>query len=105
MTEPTPVEQAEAAVREAQTDTVAVQLALAAVELAKAATAQQQTATQPAAPAPQFDARKWWTIGGLGIAGGLVASLFAVAVAVGAVSVAILALVLRGLWADYQKGK
>ncbi|GEK03495.1 hypothetical protein [Streptomyces sp. 1-11] len=99
------LEKAEAAVEEAQTDTVAVQLALAAVELAKVAAAQQQ-APAPAAPAKEpFDTRKWVTLGGLGIAAGLVASLFAVAVAIGAVSVAILALVLRGLWADYLKGK
>jgi S-DNA-T family DNA segregation ATPase FtsK/SpoIIIE len=64
-----------------------------------------QQATQQQAPAPQpvrqeFDARKWLTIGGLGIAGGLVASLFAIAVAIGAVSVAILALVLRSIAAS-----
>ncbi|MET7779584.1 hypothetical protein ABZU94_29810 [Streptomyces mirabilis] len=98
-----PLTKAEAAVRAAETDTVAVQLALAAVELAKAATAQQQTAAQPPAPAPQFDSRKWLTIGGLCIAGGLVGALFAMAVAIGAVSVAILALVLRSLWRDIQR--
>jgi 4-amino-4-deoxy-L-arabinose transferase-like glycosyltransferase len=102
MTEPTPLAKAEAAVRHAETDTVAVQLALAAVELAKAATAQQQPAQQ-AAPQQQFDSKKWLTIGGLAIVGGLVASLFAVAVAIGAVSVAILALVLRAMWRDFQK--
>ncbi|MGQ4358882.1 hypothetical protein [Streptomyces sp. SAS_272] len=99
------VEKAEAAVRAAEVDSVAVQLALAAVELAKAATAQREAVAPPPAPASKFDARKWWTIGGLGIAGGLVASLFAVAVAIGAVSVAILALVLRSLWRDFQKGR
>jgi hypothetical protein len=67
-----------------------------------------QQATQQQAPAPQparqdFDAKKWLTIGGLGIVGGLVAALFAVAVAIGAVSVAILALVLRSIWSDIQK--
>jgi hypothetical protein len=66
----------------------------------------QQQPQQPApAPRPEFDTKKWVTLGFLGIAGGLVASLFAVAVAIGAVSVAILALVLRGLWADFQKGR
>ncbi|MGQ4402546.1 hypothetical protein ACN6K4_003328 [Streptomyces hayashii] len=98
------VDKAEAAVREAQTDTVAVQLALAAVELAKAATAQQQAPAPVAQKATtEFDTKKWLTIGGLGIAGGLVASLFAVAVAIGAVSVAILALVLRSIWHDMQR--
>ena len=65
----------------------------------------QQQPQQPAAPAQPFDTKKWVTLGTLGIAAGLVASLFAIAVAIGAVSVAILALVLRGLWADFQRGK
>jgi hypothetical protein len=65
--------------------------------------ATQQQAPAPAPARPEFDARKWLTIGGLGIAGGLVAALFAVAVAIGAVSVAILALVLRSIWSDIQK--
>ncbi|MFE7837467.1 hypothetical protein ACFU53_15940 [Streptomyces sp. NPDC057474] len=55
-------------------------------------------------PKPEFDAKKWLVIGGVVISGGLVASLFAVAVAIGAVSVAILALVVRSMWADMQKG-
>lgn len=96
------LDKAEQAVRAAETDTDMVRL-VAAVLAAQQITQQQtpvvQQTTQP------FDTRKWLTIGGLGIAGGLVASLFAVAVAIGAVSVAILALVLRGLWADFQKGK
>ncbi|MER6147975.1 hypothetical protein [Streptomyces hirsutus] len=66
----------------------------------------QQQPQQPApAPRSEFDAKKWLTLGFLGIAGGLVASLFAVAVAIGAVSVAILALVLRSIWHDVQKGR
>ncbi len=101
MTEPTPLQKAEAAAREAAESTDVARIVAAVL----AAQQNQQPAAAPApAPAP-FDSRKWLTIGGLGIAGGLVAALFAVAVAVGAVSVAILALVLRGLWADYQKGR
>ncbi|MFJ3719055.1 hypothetical protein [Streptomyces sp. NPDC090057] len=76
---------------------------IAAILAAQQLLAQQQP--QQPAPAQQFDTKKWLTLGTLGIAAGLVASLFAVAVAIGAVSVAILALVLRGLWADYQKGR
>ncbi|MFF7854123.1 hypothetical protein [Streptomyces sp. NPDC007904] len=64
---------------------------------------------QPQQPAPaqrqEFDARKWLVVGGVCIAGGLVASLFAIAVAIGSVSVAILALVLRAMWRDVQKGR
>jgi hypothetical protein len=97
------LDKAEAAVREASANTADVAQIVAAVIAAQQAAQLQapvvQQTTQP------FDARKWLTIGGLGIAGGLVASLFAVAVAIGAVSVAILALVLRGLWADFQRGK
>lgn len=104
MTEPTPLSKAEAAVRSAETDTVAVQLALAAVELAKVA--QQQATTSAPAPARQdFNATKWLTIGAVVCVGGVVGALFAVAVAIGAVSVAILALVLRAMWRDYQKGR
>ncbi|KOG58437.1 hypothetical protein ABZT16_23790 [Streptomyces flaveolus] len=97
------LEKAEAAAREAAANTVDVAQIVAAV-LATQQAAQQQPQA-PAAPVQPFDAKKWVTIGGLGIAGGLVASLFAVAVAIGAVSVAILALVLRGLWRDYLKEK
>ncbi|ANJ07161.1 hypothetical protein [Streptomyces parvulus] len=97
------LEKAEAAACEAAKNSVDVAQIVAAVLAA------QQTTQQPAAPPPaarsEFDAKKWLTIGFLGIAGGLVASLFAVAVAIGAVSVAILALVLRSMWRDYQKGK
>ncbi len=97
------LQKAEAAAREAAANTVDVAQIVAAV-LATQQAAQQQPQA-PAAPVQQFDTKKWVTIGGLGIAGGLVASLFAVAVAIGAVSVAILALVLRGLWRDFNKGR
>lgn len=102
MTDLNPVQKAEAAALEAAQNTDVVRI-VAAVLAAQQATQQQtpvaQQTTQP------FDTKKWLTIGGLGIAGGLVASLFAVAVAIGAVSVAILALVLRAMWRDYQKGR
>lgn len=65
----------------------------------------QQAPAQPWQSQPQFNATRWLVIGGVVISGGLVASLFAVAVAIGAVSVAILALVVRGMWADVQKGR
>lgn len=104
MTEPTPLQKAEAAALEAAENTDVARI-VAAV-LAAQQIAQQQPAAAPApAPVRPFDSRKWLTIGGLGIAGGLVASLFAVAVAIGAVSVAILALVLRSIWHDVQRGR
>lgn len=112
MNELTPLGKAEAAVTEAQTDTVAVQLALAAVELAK--TAQQQTQHQGCqhTPQQQFSARKWLTIGGVLAVGGCVACALALAFAVAMTAVAIGAtcatgcfLILRSMWAAYRKGR
>lgn len=77
---------------------------IAAVLAAQQINQQQPAPVAQQAPQP-FDSKKWLTIGGLAIVGGLVASLFAVAVAIGAVSVAILALVLRSIWHDIQKGR
>jgi hypothetical protein len=96
------LEKAEAAVREAAESTDVARI-VAAVLATQAA--QQQAPAQLVPQPQQFDQKKWLTIGGIGIAGGLVAALFAVAVAIGAVSVGILALVLRSMWRDYQKGR
>lgn len=111
MNESTPLAKAEAAVTEAATNTDVIRLALAAVELAK--TAQQQT---PACghhhQAPDFNTKKWLTIGGLVIVGGCIAcflaaalALVAVAVAVGGACATACLLILRALWRDYCKGR
>ncbi|MEH0445446.1 hypothetical protein QA811_17740 [Streptomyces sp. B21-102] len=97
------LQKAEAAAVEAAENTDIVRIVAAVLAAQQAAQPQPPVVAQQAT-AP-FDSRKWLTIGGLGIAGGLVASLFAVAVAIGAVSVAILALVLRSIWHDMQKGR
>ncbi|MGW6924456.1 hypothetical protein ACWGA9_24745 [Streptomyces sp. NPDC054950] len=105
MTERDPLAQAEAAVREAATDTVAVQLALAAVELAKAATAQQQGAAcqhQPP-PAKSFDTKKWVVIGGIACVCSLAFALASIAIAIGACCATVCLLVVRSVWADFQK--
>jgi hypothetical protein len=112
VTESNPLAKAEAAVTEAQTNTVAVQLALAAVELAKTASSQQQApACQHQQQAP-FDAKKWLTIGALACVGGCVACAMALAFAVAMTAIAIggtcatvCLLVLRSMWRDFQKGK
>jgi hypothetical protein len=90
-----------AAAAEASKDSKQLELMQAVVIGQAIAQAMQPQQPAPAPARQEFDAKKWVTIGGLCLAGGLVASLFAVAVAIGAVSVAILALVLRGLWRDY----
>ncbi|MFJ3287073.1 hypothetical protein ACIPMW_17560 [Streptomyces sp. NPDC086669] len=62
---------------------------------------------QQPAPAPQreFNATKWLVIGGVVVSVGMVGVLFAVAVAIGGVCATACLLVLRGLWADFQKGR
>ncbi|WP_432021229.1 hypothetical protein [Streptomyces sp. 1222.5] len=98
------LQKAEAAAREAAANTVDVTAIVAAVLATQAA--QQQTAPAPATSARQeFDAKKWVVIGGVVVSVGLVAALFAVAVAIGAVSVGILALVLWSIWRDVQRGR
>lgn len=109
MTEPTPLDKAEAAVREAQTDTVAVQLALAAVELAKAATAQQQTAQphtcQHQQHKPGRSAGEWVGIACAVCVGGVGIAFASLALAILGGVAAIVVLVLRDLWRDMQKGR
>ncbi|MGW5126699.1 hypothetical protein ACWEQ7_22115 [Streptomyces sp. NPDC004069] len=104
MTELNPLAKAEAAVTEAETNTAAVQLALAAVELAK-------VAQQQAAPAHTCQhhhksgrsASEWLAIGCAVCVGGVGLAFASIAIAIGALSVAILALVLRAMWRDFQK--
>ncbi|MFE2812632.1 hypothetical protein ACFXGG_19625 [Streptomyces nigra] len=78
-------------------------------QIAAILAAQQLLAQQQLQPAPvqrqEFNATKWLVIGGVAVSLGLVGALFAVAVAIGAVCATACLLVLRGLWADFQKGK
>lgn len=102
------LKKAEAAVTEAQTDTVAVQLALAAVELAKAATAQQPQQQAPACshqPRQGRSTGEWLGIGCAVCVGGVGIAFASIAIAIGGMSVAILALVLRSIWRDLQRGR
>jgi hypothetical protein len=105
------LDKAEAAVREAAVNSAAVQVALAAVELAKTAQQPQHQGCHHAAP-PQFDTKKWLTIGGLAIVGVGAASVLALAFALASVAVAIggtcataCLLVLRSMWREYLKGR
>lgn len=106
MTEPSPLDKAEAAVREASVDTAAVQLAFAAMELAKLA--QQQPATQSVCEHQHRQGRsvgEWIGIACAICIGGVGIAFASIAIAIGGISAAILALVLRSMWRDYQKGK
>lgn len=103
------LEKAEAAVVKAESNTDVLAVAMAALELAKAAQQQpQHTCQHDHQPRKEFDARKWWTIGGFAVVGGCVACALAFAFALAAVAVAIGAtcatgcfLVLRSMWRDY----
>ncbi|GGV13723.1 hypothetical protein [Streptomyces spectabilis] len=106
-----PLAKAEAAVTEAESNTAAVQLALAAVELAKAAQQPQHQGCQHT-PQQQFDAKKWLTIGGLACVGGCVVCALALAFAIAAIAVAIggtcataCLLILRSIWRGHRKGR
>jgi hypothetical protein len=107
MTEPTPLDKAELSVREAETNTVAIQLALAAVELAKAATSQREaTGCQHQHPAPKtFETKKWVVIGGTVCVCSIAFALASIAIAIGGVALTICVLVLRGMYEDYRKGR
>ncbi|WP_282703229.1 hypothetical protein [Streptomyces sp. CC219B] len=106
MSEPTPLDKAEAAAREAAINTAAVQIALAAVELAKAA--QQQ---QPAPPPCQHHQQRGRSAGEwIGIAcavcvGGVGIAFASIALAILGGVAAIVALVLRSMYEDYRKGR
>jgi alkylation response protein AidB-like acyl-CoA dehydrogenase len=98
---------AEQAVRAAETDTAAVQLAMAAMELAKLAT--QQQAQAPAHPC-QHDHRKAGRSAGewIGIAcavcvGSIGLAFASLALAILGGTGAIVVLVLRDLWRDMQR--
>ncbi|MEU2300565.1 hypothetical protein ABZ584_24535 [Streptomyces antibioticus] len=108
MTDPSPLDKAEAAVRNAETDTVAVQLALAAIELAKTATAQQQTA-QPHACQQQHkpgrSAGEWLAIGGAVCVGSIGLAFASIALAIAACCATGCFLILRRLWTDLRNPK
>ncbi|MGW6258637.1 hypothetical protein [Streptomyces sp. NPDC055085] len=107
MNEPDPLAKAEAAAAEAATNSTAVQVALAAVELAKLATAQRQAPAcqHQAAPAPEFNAKKWLVIGGVACVGSLALALASIVIAIGACCATACLLVLRSMWRDFQKGR
>ncbi|MEV7125858.1 hypothetical protein [Streptomyces sp. NPDC093260] len=106
------LDKAEAAVREASSNTDVLAVAMAALDLAKSAQAQTQQSAGCDHNHSTFDAKKWWTIGGLAIIGGCVACALAFAFAIASIAVAIGAtcstaclLVLRAMWRDYRNGK
>ncbi|NEC30621.1 hypothetical protein G3I20_29465 [Streptomyces sp. SID8111] len=78
---------------------------IAAILAAQQLLAQQQPQQSAPVQRQEFNATKWLVIGGVVVSVGLVASVFAVALAIGATCATACLLILRGLWADFQKGK
>ncbi|MEV0639023.1 hypothetical protein AB0I77_29585 [Streptomyces sp. NPDC050619] len=101
------LDKAEAAAREASTNTDIVRIVAAVL-------AAQQAVQQQPAPAPcqhQHDRRpgrstgEWLAISCAVCVGGIGIAFASIAIAIGGISVAILALVLRSMWRDFQKGR
>lgn len=107
MIEPTPLDKAEAAVREAAADTEVVRIVAAVLATQQAMTQQQPSPAVQPMPSPRRPVGLY-VAAGIGGAVALTflamaAALLAVAVAVGAVCATVCLLVLRGLWQDMQR--
>ncbi|MFE1424377.1 hypothetical protein ACFW6C_02210 [Streptomyces fungicidicus] len=78
-------------------------------QIAAILAAQQLLNQQPQQPACQHQQRpgrsagEWLGIGAAACVGGIGIAFASIAIAIGAMSVAILALVLRSMWADFQR--
>ncbi len=109
MTDLNPVEKAEQAVRAAETDTAAVQLAMAAMELAKLATQQQAQTPAPTCQHDHGKARRgtgeWIGIACAVCVGSIGLAFASLALAILGGVAAIVVLVLRDMWRDMQKGR
>lgn len=107
------LEKAEKAVTEAETNTAAVQLAMAAMELAKLATQQQAQPVQscqhehPCTPGHKSgrSAGEWIGIGCAVCVGGIGLAFASVALAILGGVAAIVALVLRDMWREARNPK
>jgi hypothetical protein len=105
--EPTPLDKAEAAAREAAVNSAAVQIALAAVELAKAAQNQPAPQQHPCEHQhkPRRSAGEWIGIAAAVCVGGFGIAFASIALAILGGVTGVVVLVLRGIWTDMQKGR
>lgn len=102
------LDKAEQAVRAAETDTAAVQLAFAAMELAKLATQQQTQHQQPCQhdhKRPGRSPGEWLAIGGAVCVGGIGLAFASIALAIAACCATGCLLILRHLFNDLRKGR
>ena len=105
MTELTPLDKAEAAARDAAANTDVVRIVAAVLATQQAG--QEQNAQPHTCAHHHKQGRstgEWLAIGCAVCVGSLGLAFASIAIAIGSVSVAILALVLRSMWRDFQKG-
>lgn len=107
MNEPTPLDKAEAAVREAQGSTDVARIVAAVLATQQAM--QQQPAAPPACQHPQpkqgRSAGEWIGIACAVCVGSVGVAFASIALAILGGVAAIVVLVLRSMWRDYQNGK
>jgi hypothetical protein len=106
VTEPSPLDKAEAAVRDAAANTDVVRI-VAAVLATQQATQQQPAQTAPPVPAPRRIPASYIALAIVGAGAvtalALAAALLAVAIAIGGVCATACLLVLRSMWRDIRK--
>lgn len=110
MTEPTPVEKAEAALREAEgsTDVARIVAAVLATQHAMQQQAQQtysQSVCQHHHPKPRRSGGEWIGVACAVCVGGIGIAFASLALAVLGGVAAIVVLVLRDMWTDMRKGR
>lgn len=90
---------------EAADNTDQLKLIVAVLQAQQLLNAQQQPQCQHPAPKSSPNVGKWAAIAVAGSVAAISLALSAIAVAVGAIAVTCCLIVLRGLWADFQKGR
>jgi hypothetical protein len=100
-----PVEEAESAAAAAALQSDQYALVLAAVQAAQIVQQQQprHVCEHDHQPRPEFNAKKWLVIGGVGTVGALAFALASIAIAVGACCATACLIVLRSMWRHYLR--
>ena len=100
-----PIQKAARDAIEAEANSEQLKLIAAVLQAQQLLNAQQQPQCQHHAAKPSPNVGKWAAIAVAGSVAAISLALSAIAVAVGAIAVTACLIVLRGLWADFQKGR
>lgn len=98
-----PVEEAQSAAAAAALQSDQYALVLAAVQAAQIVQQQPHACQHDHQPRPEFDARKWLVIGGVGSVCALAFALASIAIAVGACCATGCLIVVRSMWRHYLR--